>query len=283
MAWTADELLRLVRAWEECLKPPKAGGGKTKKKKKLAVPDLNKAIYRRFEHLSGGSSHRNAHTVVTRKGILQNSYVFIRAFVDDEDVNGNVDWFSLSSSEQRALMKTAGGERVMPMDERVFSALDKFIASEIGIAAKSEKESVSSEATESEVDSSDGDQYQKVLSQNKPTPKESATPRRPAKASGEVRGKASSASTLEEETGEPKEEGLVNPKRRRVAASKVPPSVKEILERQSGGLVGFLEKRAKERAKEHEHSRQEREADQKFWAEETEKDRALLRELFTQD
>lgn len=55
------------------------------------------------------------------------------------------------------------------------------------------------------------------------------------------------------------------------------------MEKQSKGLVGFLEKRTEERAKEQERSRKEREADQKFWAEQTEKDRALLRDLFTHD
>lgn len=75
----------------------------------MSVSDLNKLIYRKFGALSGGSCNRSIQTVVARKDLLEHSYDFIRDFLDSQrDQHGDVDWFSLSTSEQRALMKTAG-------------------------------------------------------------------------------------------------------------------------------------------------------------------------------
>ncbi|KAE9009871.1 hypothetical protein PR001_g16327 [Phytophthora rubi] len=284
MAWTVNELLRLVRAWEESLKPPKTGSG-TGKKKKLSVGDLNKDIYERFGAASGGSSNRSLSTVLARKNLLQDSFHFIRDFRDNKDIHGDVDWFSLSTNEQRSIMKTAGGTRVMPMDEHVFSALAKFLV-EDDTEAESETEAVGSAASESDGYTSEGDKFQQSISRKKPAPKKRVNTRRPARSSTK-HGRASGSSALEEETGELKGEEKANPKRRRVTSPKAAPhsdaSAKEILGRQSEGLAGFLEKRAEERAKDQERSRQEREADQRFWAEETEKDRTLLRDLFTHD
>ncbi|KAH7485064.1 hypothetical protein KRP22_006229 [Phytophthora ramorum] len=72
-----------------------------------------------------------------------------------------------------------------------------------------------------------------------------------------------------------KENTIVKPKRRctkKTSSSYV--AVTDALGRQSYGLAEFLEKRAEER-------RQEREADQTFWAGETAKDREFLRKLLS--
>ncbi|GMF49389.1 unnamed protein product [Phytophthora fragariaefolia] len=274
MVWTQNEHLRLARAWQESLKA-KNGDGKAGKKTNT-VTGLNKAIYERFEALSGDSSSRSIYMVVARKELLQHSYDFIRGFRND---NAGMEWFALATKKQRALMKTAGGERVVPLDEHVFSALDKFLGT---TPDEIEAETESSEATETDGDSSEGDKYQKVFSQRmKPARKKMSTSRSPVKGITNPPEKAVK-SALEEDTGELREE-RAEAKRRRVKSPREDVGVKEIMEQQSVGLVGFLEKRAEERAREQERNRQEREADQKFWAEETAKDRALLRELFTHD
>ncbi|KAL4158743.1 hypothetical protein PRNP1_004518 [Phytophthora ramorum] len=75
-----------------------------------------------------------------------------------------------------------------------------------------------------------------------------------------------------------KENTIVKPKRRCMAETKKTSTsdvaVTDALGRQSYGLAEFLEKRAEER-------RQEREADQTFWAGETAKDREFLRKLLS--
>ncbi|KAL4108316.1 hypothetical protein PRIC1_000034 [Phytophthora ramorum] len=286
MAWGEDELLRLIQAWQECLEA-KAKGGKAKKKKTTAV-QFSKRVLERFEELSGGSSHHKLNAVMTRKDILQNSYVYIRSFRGDPDTNGGVEWFALPTSDQRALMKTAGGQHVQPMGEGVFLALDAFLGKELAATEESEAESESSQTTETDGRSSEGDKYEKVVRQKKKvaTVKKAKKPRNASRS----RREAQDNSGLEEDSGEilsPKEEGRTKAKRRRVAAPKKTPSpdlnVNVILERQSQVLAEFLDKRAEERTREHERSQQERDADQKFWAVETAKDRALLRELFTEE
>ncbi|GMF27200.1 unnamed protein product [Phytophthora lilii] len=292
MAWSTEELLLLARAWQESIKTTKTGDGKGKQAK-MTPKELNQLVFERFEKLSGGSSYRAVGTVATRKEILWNSYAFIRSFRDNRNMNGGVEWFSMSTSEQRAVMKTAGGKFVQPLDERVIMALDKFLAEEYEEGEESETESEGLEATESAEQSSEGDKYQKTVApkkKNAVAKKVKNTGRRSTKVDSAASGKAGKKSALEEETGEllsSNEEKGTKPKRRRIAANKKSNSsdtdVSHVLEHQSQVLAEFLKKRAEERSREHERSRQEREADQKFWATETAKDRALLRELFTND
>lgn len=285
MVWTQDELLLLAQAWQESLKEDSSIGGSTSKQKKVPASHLNKLIYDRFVALSGVPSPRHASTVAGRKDILQHSYVFIRAFSDKKE-NGCGNWFALTKNEQRTLMKTAGGKHVQPIDEQVFLTLDSFLGEEYGADKHGDgSESESSQATES-----DADKYQRPISLKKrpaAAAKKLENPRRSTRVSGPVRGK-SSTSALEQEAGElltQKEDKLTKSKRRRVTSSKEPSpfdiDVQGVLERQDQTLAGFLEKRAEERTQEHERICQEREADQKFWAAEKAKDRALLRKLFS--
>ncbi|KAG6963740.1 hypothetical protein JG688_00008014 [Phytophthora aleatoria] len=273
--WTPEELWWLVQAWEEAMNAAKRVGGK---KRKMSTSEFHKLIHERFVELAGGSSPRTVATIVIRKDVLQNSYEFIRSFLGNKETSGGLDWFALTTSDQRELMKTAGGKRVQPIEERVFTALEKVLKDES--AATEQSDESEGEDSGNEGYSSEGDKFEKGMRQKKkevPAPKK-VDKRHLSRSSG---GKASK-SALEEESGEllsQKEEGHAKKKRHKPSTPKV--GMKDILERQSGVLAGFLEKRADERSQEHERSRQEREADQKFWAAETAKDRALLRELFT--
>ncbi|KAF4040736.1 hypothetical protein GN244_ATG07087 [Phytophthora infestans] len=272
--WTLEELWWLVQAWEEVVNERRNAGGK---KKKMGNMEFNRLIHERFVALAGGSSPRSISTIMNRKDVLQSSFEFIRSFVGNKETSGGLDWFALPTSNQRELMKTAGGKRVQPIEERVFSTLNKILKNESAMAEQSGESD-----SEGYDYSSEGDKFEKGMrAKKKPAPKKVTKHR----SSGGKRVPVSK-SALEDETGvmlSQKEEKHSKEKRRRVssklASSKV--GMKDVLERQSDVLAGFLEKRADERSQEHERSRQEREMDQKFWAAETAKDRALLRELFS--
>ncbi|KAL3663465.1 hypothetical protein V7S43_011354 [Phytophthora oleae] len=248
--WTSDEVWWLVQAWQETNKEVESSGGEKKSE------EFNKLVHEHFVKLAGGSSPRSVIAIARRMEILRESYEFIVSFQGNERENG---WFVLPTNDQRTLMKTGGGKHLRPIEERVFFALDKLFPE-----------------AESESEDSDGDKF------------ETAIKKRAAKKvtrKSKVPSSKSSTSALEEETGEllsPQKETGVKDKRRRVNKS---PSVgvADILDHQSQVLAGFLEKRADERTHELDQSRKEREVDQKFWAAETAKDRALLRDLFTQD
>ncbi|POM73230.1 Hypothetical protein PHPALM_9938 [Phytophthora palmivora] len=270
--WTSDEVWWLVQAWQESVNALKKG-----KKKKMSSIDFNKLVHEHFVALAGGSSPRTVATISTRKCILQNSFEFIRAFMGNQPVTGDVDWFGMTASHQRKLMQTAGGKEVRPIDERVFIALEKLLKDNDTVFEESDHD-----GNESDSASSEGDKYEQTMNQKKVVvPKKVIT--------GASTITRTRKSALEEETGElltQKGQEDVKPKRQRLAFSSKTPlagNVKDILEHQSQVLTGFLEKRANERSREHEQSRQEREADQKFWAAETEKDRSLLRDLFSHE
>ncbi|KAK1938248.1 hypothetical protein P3T76_009398 [Phytophthora citrophthora] len=243
MRWTSDEVMWLVQAWQETKKEVKDSGVKKN------LEEFHQLVHENFEKLAGGSSPRSVSAVRRQMNILKDSYDFIVSFQGREQENG---WFALSTNDQKTLMQTDGGNQVRPIDGQVFSALDKFLAEE-----------------ESESEDSDGEKFETAVKKRAASKKKSAR---------------KSTSVLEEESGElltPTKEEKIKDKRRRVSKTSV--GVADILDRQSQGLAGFLEKRADERSHEIEQSRKEREADQKFWSEETAKDRALLRDLFTQD
>ncbi|KAG7384781.1 hypothetical protein PHYPSEUDO_002234 [Phytophthora pseudosyringae] len=275
--WTPEELWWLVQAWRETVQATKSARGKTRK---MSSSQFNKLVHERFVAFAGGSIPRSVGTIALRKDILQHSYAFIRSFVGNKEASADLDWFVLTKSEQRELMKTAGGQPVQPIEERVFFALDRLLSDEI--TAGNASDDSESGASESDGDSSEGDKYERGMRQKK-RPAAKKTYKR-VQLSGSVPA-ATPKSALEEETGEllsQKDGTHAKQKRRRVTPKSSSPkaAMKDILERQSQVLARFLEKRADERSQEHDRSRQEREADQKFWATETAKDRALLRELF---
>ncbi|KUF88324.1 hypothetical protein AM588_10002284 [Phytophthora nicotianae] len=272
--WTPEELWWLVLAWEETLKETESNAGK---KKKMSSSEWNKLLHEHFVAFAGGSSPRSVATISIRKDILQNSYEFIRSFLSNKETSGSLDWFALTTNDQRGLMKTAGGKRVQPIEERVFNALETILKDKIAAGHESEGEDFGYEDDYS----SDGDKFEKVMKAKK---KRAPVSKKVGKRRSS--GGKTSKSALEEESGEllrVKEDDHAKKKHRHVSSKPSSPKVglKDILERQGEVLAGFLEKRAEERSQEHERSRQEREADQKFWAAETAKDRALLRELFT--
>ncbi|KAG1708864.1 hypothetical protein DVH05_022498 [Phytophthora capsici] len=241
--WTPDEVGWLVQAWQETKTEVKNSGVKKN------LEEFHQLVHENFMKLAGGSSSRSVSAIRRQMNILKDSYEFIVSFQGRGQENG---WFMLSTNDQRTLMQTNGGNQVRPIDEKVFSALDKFLADE-----------------ESESEDSDGEKFE-IAVKKRVAPKKKAARK--------------STSVLEEESGElltPTKEEKTKEKRRRLTKSSV--AVADILDRQSQVLAGFLEKRADERTHELEQTRKERESDQKFWAAETAKDRALLRDLFTQD
>jgi hypothetical protein len=267
MMWSPDELSRLVQAWRESLSASQKGGGKARMKRPT---DLNQAVHERFEALdSEGATSRSAHAVKMKMATLRETYAFIRNFQENKEMSGGAEWFSLLQNHQKKLMKNAGSKRVQPVDEELFEALHDVIREEG--AADEESEDEGEEETESD-DASDGDKYQAtVIQKKKRTAPKKARFSLPVVATSI--GTGSKVAALEAEAGElvgHEEEGPKKPKRRRTTAPPSTMNVAEVLEHQSQVLAGFLEKRVEERTEE-----------RKFWAAETAKDRALLRELLT--
>ncbi|KAF1783130.1 hypothetical protein GQ600_3516 [Phytophthora cactorum] len=209
----------------------------------MSTSEFHKLIHERFVELAGGSSPRTVATIVIRKDVLQN--------------------FTIHPIVPRQQGNDGGGKRVQPIEERVSLRWRNF---EGRIGCNGAERRSEGEDSGNEGYSSEGDKFEKGMRQKK---KEIERWKSEQECSGRGEWRA-----IEPEGRRPAKK-----KRHKPSTPKV--GMKDILERQSGVLAGFLEKRADERSQEHERSRQEREADQKFWAAETAKDRALLRELFT--
>ncbi|RLN48935.1 hypothetical protein BBJ28_00003268 [Nothophytophthora sp. Chile5] len=294
--WTTEDLLWLVQAWSGAPQPPHFG--EKQDVNATSAFSADPGIYSRFMALSGGSTKRSVATVRKRTEVVLDSHAFIRAFHADREWSEGRDWFSLSVGEQRARMRTAGSRQVQLIDAKVFAAVDAFFGttdtSPAAVASKTatvapkasvedeenqEEESDASDLKEEKASSSsDGgkDEGDSEGRRQKPYPKF-----RGSWISREETSKRSSDSESEEETQPPaeeeEEEERESKKRRRVSSDD---GLEEILTRQSRSLANFLSERASERSRERELSRQEREADRRFWTKERAKDRALLRELF---
>ncbi|TDH68320.1 hypothetical protein CCR75_004502 [Bremia lactucae] len=274
-SWMPEEVEWLIRAWQE-IEREKMNNNAIKENTSALI--FNKQLYERFLALSGGSTSRTAAKVANRKDLLRHSYKFIRAFMDNNETGANLNWFALSNSEQRELMKIAGGQRVIPIEKRNFSALDNLMNKSLSTekSCKNVSDCLNSY--------SDSDRIDKSLKRKKQLSIKRAAKRLKAPVSHQSQ-PISTMSTLEDESSDFLSQTDNNQSRQkhgrianRILLSKT--EIEDILKRQRNGLADFVTKRADERFRELEWSIREREADQMFYASEAEKDRALLRNLF---
>ncbi|CAI5715356.1 unnamed protein product [Peronospora effusa] len=118
--WSSDEMMKLVKAWGTaahlvCESP-------------TGEPmSIVHEMYRQFQLLQGGKIVRNLSGLATRRRVLKQSYSKIVAFNKIQEMNGNLTFTELSTTERQNLIRSWKNANVLDLSEEIYSELDKII------------------------------------------------------------------------------------------------------------------------------------------------------------